>query len=205
MKTENFLHLINSITNRDFMINTKDIDVVLEKEYTIYRILPITEVTIKFYFKTPKKEESIIKAFITQYSSKYLEPNPSNYTGIYPGSKDWNNMNEKEREFAYYHHRSNMFSKNNLIQQIEENINTSKVDSVLSRYGFYETHYGIGLFVIFNRESPIAVNKMRVFLKAENIPYSNEFSDAQWVYRFVINISKNLHKELLDKFDLLID
>lgn len=201
MKTKSFIELVSVITGRKLNINTDAESLELDSEYIIYKVLPTTGYRTSFKFKTPKKEETILKSFITQFTSKYLEPNPKYYDGKYPGSTAWKDMTEKEREFCYLHHRSNMFSKNHLKEQIMENMKSKEVDNAFSRYGFYETHYGIGLFVIYNRYSGEAVSKMKQFLKSEDIPYTNEFSDARWVFRFVLNIDKNIHRNIIEKFN----
>jgi len=199
MKIENFLKIINSITARNFLINTTG-NIELENEYFIYKILPLSKEKIGFVFKTPKKEESIIKSFITQFTSKYFEPNPSRYDGRYGGVK-WEDKSEKEKEFAYHHHRNNMYSKKALLEQIKENAIKNKTKNIFSKYGFYETNYGIGLYVLFGLNNEVAVKKMKNYLDEKEIPYTNEFSDAKWVFRFVININKDIHRKLLNEFN----
>ena len=38
------------------------------------------------------------------------------------------------------------------------------------------------------------------YLKENNVQYRNEWSDAGWVYRFVIGNKVEVHNELLTKF-----
>jgi hypothetical protein len=201
MKTQNFMELIQAITKRDFQIATKDAEINMESEYRIYRILPVSGRDVNFYFKTPKNEENLVRSFINQYCKKYREPNPAKYDGSYYGSTSWENMTEKEREFCYYHHASNMFSEKTLLEQIKENLNDPSIEETLCQYGFYETNYGIGIFVLFSGKYELnAIEKMAMYLKSKNIPFSNEYSNARWVFRFILNISKDIHREILNSF-----
>lgn len=202
MKTHNFINLIQAITKREFLIDSESTDIAPESEYFIYKVLPVSKRRIGFYFKTPKNEESLIKSFINQFCKKYREPNPLNYDGSYYGSTSWENMTEEKREFCYYHHSSNMFSGNRLLEQIKENLNDSSIEGTLCKYGFYETNYGIGIFVLFSGKYELnAIEKMANYLRSKNIPFSNEFSNARWVFRFVLNINKDIHKEILKSFN----
>jgi len=199
MKTINFIKLAQTFTNIDFQIKTTDSELQPEKSYYIYKITPIRQITVGFDFKIPKNEESIIKSFISTFCNKYKQPNPAAYNGVY--GSDWSKMNDSDKEFAYYHHRSNMYSKTQLLEQIKENLNDSKVEDVLCKYGFYSTLYGLGIFVLFSGIYEInAINRMKAYLLENGIPYKNELSDANWVYRFVINANKDIHSDLLSKF-----
>jgi len=206
MKTENFIKLINSITKKDFQIKTSDTELKPEETYYIFRITPERKYKIGFDFKCPKNEENLIKSFINVYCSKYREPDPANYTGWYYGTynkkSDWNFMSENEKEFCINHHSSHMYSKSALLEQIKENMNDSNIENVLCKYGFYHTVYGIGIFVLFSGQYELnAINRMSGYLKRKNIPFRNEYSNAKWVYRFVINIDKDIHKSLLSDFN----
>ena len=87
------------------------------------------------------------------------------------------------------------------MEQIKENLNDSSIEETLCKYGFYETNYGIGIFVLFSGKYELnAIEKMAAYLRAKNIPFHNEFSYARWVYRFVININKDIHAALLNSF-----
>jgi len=202
MKTENFQKLIQAITGRDFIINTNDEELILEKEYWVYRTLPITNKDVGFYFITPKVEEKLLKVFITSFINKYFEPNPQAYNKTYGGIKyTWEEKTEKEKEQAYRHHKSNMYSKEKLLEQIYDNFNTDIIEDTLLRYGFYPTTYGVGIFCYFQTNSVMnSISKMKQFLTNQNIPYKNEFSDAKWVYRFKININKDKHYQILKSF-----
>ena len=163
----------------------------------------MTGYTISFAFVCPKNEDSIIKSFINTFKNKYLEPNPKAYDKEYGGKTyTWEGMSDKDKEYAYMHHRSNMLPAKILLEQVKENLNTAGIEDILCRYGFYHTNYGIGIFVLFSTIMEMrAVQKMNEYLKQNNIPFSNEFSDAKWVYRFVMNISKDIHGTLLNNFN----
>ena len=199
MKTQNFEKLIQSITGRDFIINTNDQNIELNTEYSIYKILPISKRKIHFKWITPKNEEKILKSFITAFSTKYFEPNPAQYTGRY--STKWEEMTKEHREFAYCHHKGLMYRKEDLLNQIQMNFENETIYESLIKYGFYSTEYGIGIFVVFaSQYVTSAIKAMHDYLTKNNIPFSNEFSDAKWVYRFKLNISKEKHNQILTSF-----
>jgi len=70
------------------------------------------------------------------------------------------------------------------------------------KYGFYTTEYGIGIFCYFSTDGVInSIEKMKKYLLSKNIPFKNEFSDARWVFRFVLNLDKPKHELLLNSFN----
>jgi len=70
----------------------------------------------------------------------------------------------------------------------------------LLRYGFYETLYGIGIFCFWMTPGvQSAINTMANHLKTLSIPFSNEFSDARWVYRFKVGLSKENHLSIINQ------
>lgn len=201
MKTSNFINLINEITGREFIINTNDENLQPETEYYIYKILPISKRKIGFYWVTPKTNDKFLRSFITAFSSKYREPSPAAYCGRYTSVK-WENMTPENKEFAYMHHSSNMFSKKDLLAQIEANFSKDSIGKTLCKYGFYTTEYGIGIFCYFSTDGVInSIDKMKKYLLSKNIPFKNEFSDARWVFRFVLNLDKPKHEILLNSFN----
>lgn len=206
MKTKNFEILIKTITGREFIVDTKDTEIKVNSEYLIYRTLPVSKRNISFNFKTPKNEENLLKSFINQYCKKYREPNPANYTGHYCGTYNpndaWENKSEEEKEFCYYHHASNMFSHKTLLEQIKTNLDNPNVENTFCKYGFYPTIYGIGIFVLFSGKYEMsAIEKLSNYLLKEGIPFKNEFSNAKWVYRFIINLQKDIHEKILNSFN----
>ena len=68
---------------------------------------------------------------------------------------------------------------------------------------FYTTLYGIGFWSIFSSKRDVDVAKdLAQYLQSKNIKYSNEWSDAYWVYRFKINKDVELHNKLLSEFKI---
>lgn len=201
MKTDNFQNLIRLITGRDFSVKTQDTELQFEKEYSIYRVLPFTKRTVSFIWKTPKSDEKMLRSFITSFTSKYKEPNPVNYTTCSPYfSPSWNEMTAEKQEFAYHHHSSNMYSKENLLKQVEDNFSKDGISTGLMKYGFYNTEYGIGIFCFWMTAGVnSAINAMKSHLTKLSIPYANEFSDARWVFRFKIGLSKENHLSIINQ------
>jgi hypothetical protein len=205
MNKENFEKLIQLITERDFKINTKDVELNFDTEYNIFRILPVTGRKVGFIWKTPKADEKMLRSFITAFTSKYREPNPAAYdymVKIYGEKSRWSNMSDEDKEFAYCHHASNMYSKEELLKQVEANFSKENITNGLIRYGFYPTEYGIGIFCFWMTTGVnSAIAAMNKYLNAANIPFTNEFSDARWVFRFKLGISKSVHTNLLNQFN----
>jgi hypothetical protein len=203
MTTSNFQNLIQLITGRDFIIKTTDVELQFETEYYIYRMLPVSQRPVSFMWKTPKAEDKMLRSFITAFSSKYREPNPANYKTCSPYfSPSWDEMTPEKQEFAYYHHASNMYSKEALLKQVEDNFSNPDISSGLIRYGFYETNYGIGIFCFWMTNGvQAAINTMKSHLSKLSIPFTNEFSDARWVYRFKLGISKETHLNIINQLN----
>jgi len=202
MNAQQFTNLIQLVTGRDFKINTEAVDLLPETEYTVYRTLPLTNRHICFNWKTPKVDEKFLRSFITAFTSKYREPNPANYKCCAPYfSKAWDDMEDIQKEYAYHHHSSNMYSKKSLLEQVEANFANPQITAGLVKYGFYPTEYGIGIFCFwFTDGVEAAIIQMKQHLQKIGVSYSNEFSDARWVFRFKLGISKNAHTKLLSDF-----
>ena len=127
---------------------------------------------IQFNIKVGKIE-NLMKTFITQFSSKYKWL-----------VEDINGM---------FNYESNK-------EQVQKNIIERNQDRV-SKGLFYTTLYGIGFWAIFCSKQDIEVAKMLAdYLKSKAIQYRNEWSDAGWVYRFVIGKEVELHNQLLKEF-----
>lgn len=205
MLTSNFQKLICAVTNRDFKINTSDVEIINGKEYLIYRILPLTGIRVSFKWKAASSDEKILRSFITAFCSKYREPNPKAYdysAKIYGDRALWVNKTDLEKEHAYYHHASNMYSKAELLKQVELNFNDPEMKNTLLKYGFYPTVYGVGIFAFWATPTVLeAIKEMKQYLTKRNIPFSNEFSDAMWVLRFKIGLTKEAHRVLLNEFN----
>lgn len=201
MTTSNFQNLIRLVTGRDFSIKTVDTELQFEKEYSINRILPVTGRPISFIWKTPKAEDKMLRSFITAFTSKYREPNPATYDYVYGGKTyTWAGKTPEEKEFAYCHHATHMYNKESLLKQIEDNFSKDGISTGLMRYGFYETLYGIGIFCFWMTAGVnSAINAMKDHLQKLSIPYVNEFSDARWVFRFKIGLSKESHLAIINE------
>jgi hypothetical protein len=97
-------------------------------------------------------------------------------------------------------HLSRMYNKKALLEQIEANFGKEDIANGLIRYGFYPTEYGVGIFCFWATDAvKKAINTMAEYLKTKSIPYSNEFSDARWVFRFKLGISKEAHTNILNQ------
>lgn len=203
MKTDNFQNLIRLVTGRDFSIKTEDAELQFEKEYYIFRKLPITQRTVSFTWKTPKAEDKMLRSFITSFTSKYREPNPATYDYEYGGKYyTWAEKTEQEREYCYCHHFTHMYNKESLLKQVEDNFSKDGIASGLIRYGFYETMYGIGIFCFWMTAGVnSAINTMKNHLQQLSIPFTNEFSDARWVYRFKLGLTKEAHLSIINQLN----
>lgn len=202
MIKNNFQALIQKITGRDFVIDTTDAEIVNGKEYCIYRILPATKHNVRFYWKAAKTDEKLLRSFITAFTAKYREPNPDCYNYTYGGKEyKWELKTDEEKEFAYYNHSSRMYSKDQLMKQVEANFSSPDMLPALLRYGFYPTEYGVGIFCFWLTDSAqAAITEMKKHLSKLSIPFANEFSDARWVYRFKLGIDKATHTSILSQF-----
>ena len=204
MKTANFLNLVNDITGRDFLIDSSHKELQFESEYFFYRVLPLTGRKVFFKWKTPKTEDKFLRSFITAYTKGYKEPNPRAYdwsARTYGEKARWENKTPIEKEYAYSHHSSNMYSKEQLMQQIQDKFNHSSILHTMLKHGLYPTNYGIGIFILFETSFALdAIKQFSSYLKNKSIPFTNEFSDARWVYRFKLNIDKQTHESILNSF-----
>ena len=204
VEATNFINLISLITKRNLMIdNVKEL--LPEKEYFIYKYLPLTDKKVGFLFKTPKDTDNFLKSFITQFTNKYKEPDPKAYdysARVYGEKARYENKTELEKEYCYTHHSNKMFSKSELLKQIEDNFSSSEITKGLIKYGFYPTLYGIGIFCFwYTKGVEIAINEMKNFLKQKGISYTNEFSSARWVFRFKIGLTKEMHNNLIKEIN----
>lgn len=59
------------------------------------------------------------------------------------------------------------------------------------RADVYGTTYGIGVTMQQNIAGKFEIDEIADFLKENQIEYSTQWSDANWVYRYVISKSKN--------------
>tara|TARA_R110002012_G_C11540162_1_gene601338 strand:+ start:360 stop:914 length:555 start_codon:yes stop_codon:yes gene_type:complete len=131
------------------------------------------EESIQYDFKTTKKIETFFKSFINQHISKYEMKLPK-YEFI------------EGKVVAIYPKKQDVIKK--------------YTSNRVSKYHYYTTLYGIGMFAFFTKDIAIATAKLAKYLKDNNISYSNEYSDAGWAYRFVIGKKVEEHNDLLKNF-----
>jgi len=128
----------------------------------------------RFDFKTTNVE-NLLKSFLNKFASKYevFKTLPDGRFTLTPSKKE-------------------------TLNKIIDN-NKDRVFKGL----FYTTLYGIGFWAIFcNKNSKTFANEMHKYLSDKNIAYKNEFSDAFWVYRFLIKQDVKYHNELLTNFNI---
>lgn len=203
MNKNNFQALIQKITGRNLEIDATDAEIVNGKEYHVFVKLPLTGRGVSFKWKAALNDEKILRSFITAFCSKYREPNPDSYNYMYGGKEyRWEWKTDLEKEYAYCHHAAHMYSKDQLMKQVENNFSLPEMQTALLRYGFYSTEYGVGIFC-FWATAPVmsAIAEMKSYLSNLSIPFSNEFSDARWVYRFKLGLTKNSHSAILNEFN----
>ena len=130
---------------------------------------------IQFDFKTTKKVETFFKSFINQHIRKYEMKQPS-----------FKMINGKV-EYVY---------------PKKEDVIKKYTSDRVTKYHYYTTLYGIGMFAFFTKDIVKATLKLAKYLESKGIKYSNEYSDAGWAYRFVIDKKIEEHNELLNEFNL---
>ena len=177
--------LVNAGIDRPFkilLLKNQDAVKWYEKNYT-NDFIEITENTkygikydglIQFDFKTGKID-NLLKSFLLQFTSKFTE-----YRLIDGYCKT-------------------VSIKKEILNKIIES-NKNRVYNGL----FYTTLYGIGFWAIFSTKQDAEVAKeLSKYLQANNVDYKNQWSDAGWVYRFLINKKVEFHNELLNNFKII--
>lgn len=136
---------------------------------TIYGVL--IDGSISFDFKTPTKIDSLLKSFINNYASKRK------------------NMILNEHGESVYE------TKESILKTCIKN--SERVSFGLC----YTTLYGIGIWQILCNSAlkEDLTNTISQYLNEIGIPFSNETSEAGWVYRFVINKDIKIHNDILTK------
>ena len=71
----------------------------------------------------------------------------------------------------------------------------------------YPTNYGFGYFCIFFDKERFDKlnNQIGNELKRLGVEYSNEYSDKNWVYRFLISKNKDYNIDILEKIHHIVD
>lgn len=152
-----------------------DLKTDIIEENTIYGVYITDDISndIEFEFKTGKID-NLLKSFITNFSRK---------------------------------HKSYELGDDDFIKQIDNktvfnNIITKNHNRVYKQL-FYTTLYGIGFWALFSTEKDVHIaNDLKKYLNENGIKFTNEFSDAQWVYRFKINKDVTIHNQLLENFKI---
>jgi hypothetical protein len=86
----------------------------------------------------------------------------------------------------------------NKINKESQFINLSKYMSKLLNIGgltVYPTSYGVGMFRLFGIDKK-ELNRIHEFFKSNNIEYTNEYSNARYVYRFKISKKQDNIKKI---------
>jgi hypothetical protein len=202
MKTNQFHELIQAVTGRPLILDTQLEEIPLDSKISIRRPYGRRgfETVYSFDWKTPKKEDSILRSFITAFCSRYKEPDPETYGNRWATyAEAWHSPETHWGCSPWHHHPTHQTSKEKLKSQVIANF--SKFDSNSARLGFYETNYGIGIFTVYGgawvEES---LSSMSEYLSRQGIPYRNELSDAGWVTRFIIGLDKPAHSNILGKY-----
>jgi hypothetical protein len=177
-----FNTLIQQITNEKIMIHWDNEPIELDCIYTVVSIEKNKDNKhyFEFEFKTPKNIDKLVSSFISQFCSKFKKNLP---------------QFEKYGRNSLGHHR---YSKDGLLSIIKDRFMDESFITFYCKYGFYSTNYGIGIYVPYLDIKYL--DRMDVFLNNSNIPYKNELSKKEFVYRYVINIDKDYHSILLNKF-----
>ena len=139
-----------------------------------------------FEFKSGKSYDNLINTFISQFTSKYKEQLPE-----FKGKK-------------FYDLSHHFYSKHQLMEQIKLNFESSSFIEKYSKYGFYSTNYGIGIFSLLLRSDDITTisKQLNKILLSNKIKFHNEYSDKRWVYRWVINLDKTLHSNIIKQLSV---
>lgn len=182
MEKVNFINLVSILTNQniDLRLNVygatkKWYDTTLidfseiesNKDYTVF----FNNIQ-QFTFKTGKNSDTFVKSFLSQFISKaqLFNINTLEY------------MTKEEKK-----------------DSILNNVNNTNNFNRLTKYIYYTTLYGIGMFVFFMNDKTFEkyTSFLNNNLKENNINYKNEYSEAGWVYRWVIKSDINHHNLIL--------
>lgn len=179
-----FNTLLQGITNEKIMLYCDSDSIELDCVYTVVSTEKNKDnkYIFEFDFKTPKNIDRLVSSFISQFCSKFKKNLPEF---------------EKYGRGSLGHHR---YSKDGLLETIKARFTNEAFISFYCKYGFYSTNYGIGIYIPFLDVKYL--DSMNLFLKDNNVPYKNELSKKEFVYRYVININKDYHANLLNNFSL---
>jgi len=97
---------------------------------------------------------------------------------------------KKEITFEYIIDKIN---KDNVYKSFCDNFKKLLPERFKNSIDVYPASYGIGIFVAlsFRNEKETIKTEIENTLKKHNVIYSNEYSDAGWVFRYKISKSKD--------------
>ncbi len=101
--------------------------------------------------------------------------------------------------------RLNFETGKNYTREEAQKLVTSGFETArLSKGIMYSTNYGIGVWFIFMPLQWIETTSKAIIarLKELNISYTNEFSDARWVFRFVFDGNYIDHNKIIESIEI---
>lgn len=128
---------------------------------------------ITFDFKV-KSIDNLFKSFYTNFINKYL-------------CKQWD-MTTGEK-----------FTKEAAAKKVNLYLSECRVHKNF----MYSTQYGIGMWSLFMPKNLIetASNKLETLLNSKGINFDNEYSDAGWIYRYLISGNFIDHNAILNELE----
>ena len=101
--------------------------------------------------------------------------------------------------------RMNWSTGKNYTREEAQKMITAGFETVrLSKGIMYSTNYGIGVWFIFMPLQWIETTSKAIISKRKelNISYTNEFSDARWVFRFVFDGNYIDHNRIIESIEI---
>jgi len=71
-----------------------------------------------------------------------------------------------------------------------------KERGLTNKFCVYPTTYGIGVWLFYNFNAEKHIEQVEQIMKDRNIEYSNEYSDARWVFRFKVSKKRENIKKI---------
>lgn len=71
-----------------------------------------------------------------------------------------------------------------------------KERGLTNKFCVYPTTYGIGVWLFWNFNADKHIEQVEQIMKDRNIEYSNEYSDARWVFRFKVSKKRENIKKI---------
>ena len=185
MKSFEFNKLIGIVTNMNCdIIQYSDITENSEIESNTEYFITVNELGIinkGFYFKTPKNLDNLVQSFLTQFCKKLKKQLPQ-----FEGQKHYNLSHHCLCEYEL---------KNMLIDNFNNNVDFN----TYCKYALYPTKYGIGISTYLIDIEKLKINALFNFLENNKIPFTNEFSEKEYAFRFKISKDIEFNKSILNK------